>query len=188
MTYVSAPTYSDFATPQIQLPLTTSLPLYIVPTMSNSTSMPPSSQNDQGWNFHYTVQVRFADVDMFDHVNNAVYLTYVESARVAFYSNLTGLADPRDFGMTVASAKVDFIKPVFYGQTLDVYTRIGRIGNKSWTLEHELRDSGTGEVMAVASTVNVFYDHETGRSRPIPPEIVEKMESFEGRKLREEAT
>jgi len=140
---------------------------------------------DKEWRFCHTEKVRFADVDMFDHVNNAAYLTYVESARVAYYTNLTGLADPRDFDMTVASAKIDFIKPVFYGQTLDVYTRIGRIGNKSWTLEHEIRDSDTGEVMAVASTVNVFYDHETGRSHPIPPDIVQKMESFEGRKLRD---
>ncbi|MEO6457047.1 MAG: thioesterase family protein [Chloroflexia bacterium] len=137
------------------------------------------------WRFCHTETVRFADVDMFDHVNNAAYLTYVESARVAYYTNLTGLADPRDFGMTVASAKVDFIRPVFFGQTIDVHTRIGRVGNKSWTLEHELRDSSTGEVVAVASTVNVFYDHNTGRSEPIPPEIVEKMESFEGRKLRD---
>lgn len=142
------------------------------------------------WRFCHTETVRFADIDMFDHVNNAAYLTYVESARVAYYTNLTGLSDPRDFGMTVASAKVDFIRPVFYGQTIDVHTRIGRVGNKSWTLEHELRDSSTGDVVAVASTVNIFYDHNTGRRiglqpTPIPPEIVEKMESFEGRKLRD---
>ena len=140
---------------------------------------------EKEWRFCHTEKVRFADIDMFDHVNNAAYLTYVESARVAYYSNLTGLADPRDFGMTVASAKVDFIKPVFFGQTLDVYTRIGRVGNKSWTLDHEIRDSTTGEVMAAASTVNVFYDHETGRSQAIPADIVEKMETFEGRRLRD---
>jgi len=147
--------------------------------------MSNEADKDKEWRFCHTEKVRFVDIDMFDHVNNAAYLTYVESARVAYYTNLTGLTDPREFGMTVASAKVDFIKPIFYGQTIDVFTRIGRVGNKSWTLEHELRDSSTGEVMAVASTVNVFYNHDTGRSQPIPPEIVEKMEAFEGRKLRE---
>lgn len=138
-----------------------------------------------GWNFSNTVQVRFRDIDMFGHVNNAAYLTYIESARVAYYSNLTGIKDPREFGMTVASAKIDFLKPVFFGQAIQVYTRIGRVGNKSWTLEHELRDDQTGDVVAVASTVNVFYDHQTGRSQAIPPEIVEKMESYEGRTLRD---
>ena len=145
-----------------------------------------NTENDPGWNFCHTVEVRFADIDMFDHVNNAKYFTYIESARVAYYSNLTGIKDPREFSMTLASAKVDFIKPVFFGQTLHVYTRIGRVGNSSWTLEHELRDAATGELMATGSTVNVYYDYETERSRPLPPEIVEKMERFEGRKLKEQ--
>ncbi len=141
--------------------------------------------NEKDWPFCHTVQVRFADVDMFGHVNNAKYLTYIESARVAYYTELTGLQDPREFGMTVASAKIDFLKPVFFGQSLNIFTRIGRVGNSSWTLEHELRDAGSGELMGTGSTVNVCYDYQTGRSQPIPPDIVQKMESFEGRRLRD---
>ena len=136
------------------------------------------------WRFYHTVQVRFADVDMFGHVNNAKYLTYIESARVAYYSHITGLQDPRQFNMTVARATVDFIRPVFFGQTLRVYTRTGRIGNKSWTLEHELRDAHTGELVATGSTVNVYYDYAAEQSRPIPDDIVRKIEQFEGRELR----
>src|SRR5205823_13187298 len=124
------------------------------------------------------------DVDMFGHVNNAVYLTYLESARVAYYTAVTGLTEPREFGMTVASAKVDFLKPIFYGQTVKVYTRTGRIGNKSWTLEHEIRDAATEELLSVASTVNVHYDYKKEQTLVLPPEIVEKLERFEGRKLK----
>ena len=149
--------------------------------MSDATN----SNNDPGWRYYHTVEVRFADVDMFGHVNNAKYLTYIESARVSYYTAVTGLTEPREFGMTVASAKVDFLKPIFYGQTVRVYTRIGRVGNKSWTLEHEIRDAETEEVMARGSTVNVFYDYKSEQSAPIPPEIVDMMERFEGRKLRD---
>lgn len=134
-----------------------------------------------GWNFCLPVEVRFRDVDMFGHVNNAAYLTYIESARVAYYAHLTGLNDPREFDMTVARAEVDFLKPAFYGQTLHVYTRAGRIGNKSWTLEHELRDSQTGEVVARGSTVIVHYDHATRKSKVLPSEIVELIAHHEGR-------
>ena len=81
--------------------------------------------------------------------------------------------------------QLHFIKPIFFGQTIHVYTRIGRVGNKSWTLEHELRDAGTGELMATGSTVNVYYDYETEQSQPIPAELVAKMEVFEGRNLRQ---
>ncbi len=151
---------------------------------TNGTNIKPDPGPDPGWCFCYKTDVRFADVDMFGHVNNAVYLTYVESARVAYYTAVTGLTEPREFGMTVASAKIDFLKPIFYGQSVHVYTRIGRIGNKSWTLEHELRDAETGVLMATASTVNVHYNYKTGQSEPIPIEVVEQMEQYEGRKLR----
>jgi acyl-CoA thioester hydrolase len=145
-----------------------------------------STSDEPGWRFFYTAEVRFADIDMFLHVNNAKYFTYMESARVAYFTAVTGLTNPREFNMTVASAKIDFMKPLFFGQTLRVYTRTGRIGNKSWTLEHELRDATTGELIATGSTVNVYYDYATEQSQVIPPDIVEKLEAFEGRKLRRE--
>jgi acyl-CoA thioester hydrolase len=138
-----------------------------------------------GWKHHIEVDVRFADVDMFDHVNNAKYLTYVESARVAYYTEVTGLTDPRTFNMTVARAEIDFLAPAFYGQRLHVLSRASRIGTKSWTLEHEIRDAKSGETLARASTVNVYFHHETGKSHPLPSEIVEAIERFEGRGLRE---
>src|SRR5207253_5263561 len=101
--------------------------------MSPANTPPPPPDNP-GWNFCYTAEVRFADIDMFLHVNNAAHLTYMESARVAYYGHLSGIKDPRDFDMTLAHAEVDFLKPVFFGQILHVYTRATRIGTKSWAL------------------------------------------------------
>ena len=136
------------------------------------------------WHHLITVEVRFADVDMFDHVNNAKYLTYIESARVAYYTTVTGLTDPRTFDMTVARAEIDFVNAAFYGETLHVYSRASRIGTKSWTLEHEIRDASTDELVARASTVNVHFDHDTGKSHRLPAAVIESMERFEGRSLR----
>ncbi|MBF6614683.1 MAG: acyl-CoA thioesterase [Chloroflexi bacterium] len=143
------------------------------------------SNDSHLWRFYHTVDVRFADIDMFGHVNNAKYLTYMESARVAYYTAVTGLTEPRDFSMTVASARLDFHKPAFYGQSLKVYTRIARIGNKSWSLEHEIRDAATEDLLCSGSTVNVFYDYKSGQSRPIPTETIAKMERFEQRTLKD---
>ena len=104
-----------------------------------------------GWNFCFTTPVRFRDIDMFDHVNNAVYLSYVESARVAYYSQVTGLQDPHDFDMTVARIEIDFKKPIFFPATINVFTRAARIGTKSWTLEHELRDAANSDLLATCT-------------------------------------
>ena len=82
----------------------------------------PDISEDLNWPFYITVEVRFADIDMFHHVNNAKYFTYIESARVAYYTQISGITDPREFGMTLARAEVDFLKPVFFVQTLRIYT------------------------------------------------------------------
>ncbi len=141
-----------------------------------------------GWNFCFTTSVRFRDIDMFDHVNNAVYLTYVESARVAYYSQVTGLQDPHDFDMTVARVEIDFKKPIFFPATINVFTRASRIGTKSWTLEHELRDAANSDLLATCTTVLVYFDHQTGQSKPLSPEIISRIEAHEGHSLREVAT
>jgi acyl-CoA thioester hydrolase len=136
-----------------------------------------------GWNFCTTIPVRFRDIDMFDHVNNAVYLTYVESARVAYYTHVTGLQDPHDFDMTVARVEIDFKKPIFFPATINVFTRATHIGTKSWTLDHELRDAANSDLLATCTTVLVHFDHQTGRSKPISPHIVSLIEAHEGRPL-----
>lgn len=146
--------------------------------------MSEHGKDQAGWRHCFPIDVRFEDIDMFNHVNNAKYLTYIESARVAYYSQVSGLTDPCEFDMTLASVKIDYIKPVFFGQTLYVYTRTGRIGNKSMTMEHELCDAATGELAASAHTVIVHYDHDTGKSKPLPDDIVLMLEEFEGRTLK----
>ena len=152
-----------------------------------STNSPTPVPEDPEWRFCHTVEVRFRDIDMFDHVNNAVYLTWVESARVAYYTHVSGLIDPRDFDMTLARAHIDFLAPVFFPATIHIFTRATHIGTKSWTLEHQLRDAATSTVIANCSTVIVHFDHETGKSKPLPPETVALIEAHEGRSLRKTA-
>jgi acyl-CoA thioester hydrolase len=142
------------------------------------------NKTSQEWRFCHTVEVRFRDIDMFDHVNNAAYLTYVESARVAYYAHISGLTDPHDFDVTVARAEIDFLKPIFYPATIHVNTRATRIGTKSWTLEHELRDASTSDLLARCTTILVHFDHHTGKSAPIPENIIALIEAHEGRSLR----
>ncbi len=144
----------------------------------------PTPPDNPGWNYCHTTPVRFRDIDMFDHVNNAAYLTYIESARVAYYTHISGIPDPRDFDMTLAHVDIDFLVPIFFPATIHIYTRTTRIGTKSWTLEHQLRDAQSNQIVATASTVIVHYDHETLQSKPLPQHIIELIERHEGRSLR----
>ena len=101
--------------------------------------------------------VRWDDLDAFGHVNNAVYLTYAQEARFAW----SGILE-----MVVARAEVDFIAPIYDGDTfLDIELWVSAIGNSSFTMTYELKMKG--EVVARVKTVQVTVDMSTKKSSPI---------------------
>jgi acyl-CoA thioester hydrolase len=139
------------------------------------------------------VEVRFADTDAMGHVNNANYLTYCEIARAAYYETVTGRPLPlgvhgAEEGMILAEVRMTYRAPAFYGETLAVETRVVALGRTSFNMEHRMTapDSryGSARLVATAGSVLVTYDYTTSRSIPLPPTLVEAIESFEGRPLR----
>lgn len=101
--------------------------------------------------------VRWDDLDAFGHVNNAVYLTYAQEARFAW----SGILE-----MVVARAEVDFIAPIYDGDTfLDIELWVSAIGNSSFTMTYEIKMKG--EVVARVKTVQVTVDMSTKKSSPM---------------------
>ena len=107
--------------------------------------------------------VRFRDLDSVGHVNNAVYLTYLEEGRIAFLSQAAG-EDP--LGMIVARIEIDFRSPAELSETIEVTVTPGRVGNTSFVLDHEI--PAGDRVSAEASTVLVAYDYEREKPRAVP--------------------
>jgi acyl-CoA thioester hydrolase len=95
------------------------------------------------------------------HVNNAVYSTYLEQARIGV---LGGLQE-----FILARVEIDFRAELRVGEEIEVRTRCGRIGTKSFDLEHELR--ADGRVVAEARSVLVAYDYEQSRSVEVPDSV-----------------
>ena len=119
-----------------------------------------------GHPFVHRESVRFRDLDALGHVNNAVYLTYVESARVAFLRHL-GLVESLDeLVMVVARVEVDFRAPVRFGDSIDVGCRVSRFGTKSFELDHALHVGD--RLVADVKTVLVAYDYERRESMELP--------------------
>jgi acyl-CoA thioester hydrolase len=61
-----------------------------------------------------------------------------------------------------------------------VGVRVAKLGNKSMTLEYQIEDQSTGEVLTKAETVMVHFDYHTHSSQPIPEEWRKKISDFEG--------
>jgi acyl-CoA thioester hydrolase len=110
-------------------------------------------------------RVRFRDCDSMGHVNNAVYSTFLEEARIEV---LGGLAD-----FILARVEIDFRSELRAGEEIEVRTRCSRIGTKSLELEHEIH--APGRIAAEAKSVLVGYDYELGQSIPLPGELRERL-------------
>ena len=134
---------------------------------------PDSIHAVEGFEFVHRETVRFRDVDAKGHVNNAVYLTYMESARVAFLLHLGAVTGLDDLGFIVARIEIDFRAPLSFGEEVDVGVRASRFGTKSFDLEYELRSAG--RVVAEAKSVCVGYDYGSGETIPIPDSWRERL-------------
>jgi acyl-CoA thioester hydrolase len=117
--------------------------------------------------------VRFRDLDPMGHVNNAVFLTYIESARFAFLQHLGAITTLEDIELIIARVEIDFRAPVRFGQTVEITAHVSRFGDKSFDLDHELRVDG--RMVAEAKTVLVTYDYSKREAVPIPENWREKL-------------
>jgi acyl-CoA thioester hydrolase len=117
----------------------------------------------EGFAFVHRETVRFRDLDGMGHVNNAVFSTYLEQARLAWFgpSEEMPLAD-----VILARTEIDFRSPVSVGEIVEVGVRPSRVGTKSFELEYELH--AAGRLVAEGKSVLVGYDYERGESTPVP--------------------
>jgi acyl-CoA thioester hydrolase len=133
--------------------------------------------------FRHQLRVRFRDCDLFGHVNNAVYFTYMEEARSAYWHELTGdLPHGRASGLILAHAECDFIRPVLPGERIDVWLGTTKIGRTSMTLDCEILDE-QGKAVAKGRAVLVAYDYAAAQPIPVPDWARTRIEDYEGRQL-----
>jgi len=124
--------------------------------------------------FVHRLEVRFRDCDPLGHVNNAVYLTYLEQARFNHWRSLWGFGTPQlppgMPGIILARVECDYKRPATYGETLEIRLTVGEIGRSSFRYEYEIVD-GEGRTVLAAKTVQVMYDYTAGKPVPIPDDI-----------------
>src|SRR6266511_3216141 len=119
--------------------------------------------------FVHRETVRFRDLDSLGHMNNAVYATFLEQARIAFLSRYGAETE----NMILARLEIDFRSPAEVGETIEIAVTPSRVGTKSFDLEYVMR---AGErVVAEAKTVLVAYDYATARSVELPDAWKERL-------------
>jgi acyl-CoA thioester hydrolase len=114
------------------------------------------------------IEIRWRDLDAADHVNNAVFLTYLEEARDEWLDRTFRRDGGWDY--LLARVAVDYRRELRLEDD-EVVARIGlaRVGTTSLTTREELL-TAAGELAAEAEAVVVARDSDSGRPRPLSPE------------------
>ncbi len=132
------------------------------------------------------VQTRFSDIDVLGHLNNNVYFTFMDLAKIDYFTTI----DPsinhslRNIDMVVVHIDCDFIAPSYFGEQLEVWTAVTRIGRGSLTLEQHIINASTGQTKSVGRTVMAGFDPAAAKGMPLNPKWIAGIEAFEQRPLR----
>src|SRR3989442_7907783 len=118
--------------------------------------------------FTTDIQKRFRDIDGIGHVNNAVYLSYVELARTQFYMHQANKRTLDEIDFILAHVEIDFESQATWGDQIQVAVWPSKIGNSSFTLSYEVKEKRSGPMLAPAESVLVSYHYEERESQPSP--------------------
>ena len=137
----------------------------------------------QNKKLHITeVQIRFNDIDIAAHVNNAVYQNYFDLAKTYFFDEIFGdIIDWKIKGLVLAHIEIDYYAPTYLGEKIIVESVITKLGNKSLDIVQVVRKQGTvGEegVKCVGRSVMVGYHYREAYSFELPSEWTQKIKQF----------
>lgn len=122
----------------------------------------------EGYNHVTPIAVRFHDLDALGHVNNARYLNYLEEGRLHYARDVCGWNGTMEtLSLIVARVEIEFKAPVRLQDTLNLHTRVTRLGNKSFDADYVFvvnPPEGTPKIAATAQTVMVAYDYVKGET------------------------
>ena len=138
------------------------------------------------------IAIRYQDLDPFGHVNNAVYLEFFEEIRIAYWRRLAYLAgikkleagDVPGARYVIAETTVRYRAPILLDDDLHGSASIPTVGNRSYTMDFELRTGETfesGPVVAEGFAAHVFFDPTSDEVRPRPGWFLPAVAKLEGR-------
>ena len=107
--------------------------------------------------FHYNIKTRWKDIDAFGHINNAVYLTYIEDARISFF-NRWNLKDKHQ-SLIVASIKIDYLNQLKHPSQLIIGHKLSRIGNSSFDIQAVVFEKNAESPSAMSIVTCVCYNY-----------------------------
>ncbi|MDX1990892.1 MAG: thioesterase family protein [bacterium] len=142
-----------------------------------------ASPPPEGYRYYTPMTIRYGDMDTLGHVNNAKYNTYFEQARISYIHEMQlwdGSAS--ELGLIVAKVTVEYKLPLSMSDgTVDIWTRVCRLGNKSFDMEHLLicQRDGEPKVAATGLIVMVVFNYVADQTVAMPDDWRRRLIEYE---------
>jgi len=120
--------------------------------------------------------IRFGDLDPQGHVNNTVFATYFETGRVTLLRGPQDLLNPPGATSVLARLDINFLKELHWPGAVEIGTGTLEIGRSSYTFLQAIFCNG--ECAATGRATMVMIDAETRKARPLPAEVIERLEKL----------
>lgn len=120
------------------------------------------------------IELRFADLDAYGHVNNAIYFTYLETARTKLFHDKFIEFMNQSLLFLVVKAECEYKLPIELKDELIVSLEMARVGNSSFDIDYVLHN-GNGNTFGLAKTVMVCYDGKLKKTTKIPESFKQLM-------------
>ncbi len=120
--------------------------------------------------FTIPIDIRFADLDAYGHVNNATYLTYLENARVKLFDECYENFLASKLMFLVVRVECDYKKPLEMYDKLYITITTEKLKRSSFIFNYHFHD-GNGFTYAHAKTVMACYDPQLKKPVAIPTEM-----------------
>jgi len=126
------------------------------------------------------IKVRGYHLDMYQHVNNARYLEFLEEARWDFIESKINLKEwkKKGLGFVVAKIDINYRKPASLDQVIEIKSQISRMNIKSATIEQSIYLENTDTLIANADVTFVIVNIKTGKTVPLEGEFLQLLQSF----------
>lgn len=132
------------------------------------------------FNHQEDIQIRFNDVDVLGHVNNAIQLNYFDYGKMKYFETLKKRKiNWQESDLVIVNLNVDFYCPVFMGDDIKVKTKVYEIGKKSVKLLQVLYDEKSRTIKSICHSVMCGFDPKTNTSVLISDEWKDLIHSFE---------
>lgn len=121
--------------------------------------------------FFSPIDIRFRDLDALGHVNNVVYMTYVEQARVRYFDDVFGNRhDWDEWGVLLARTEINYLQPLLFKDIAKCGLVCVSIGRKSMEYHFKIFKTVDGKDIEVANGVNILvsFNHNDNASIPVP--------------------